>query len=77
MAAYKSGIRNVIIPKENERDLAEFEPELMENITYHPVSSIDEVLALAVVGEDKPAKKPVVTRKKAVKSEHHRPEANA
>ena len=56
MAAYKAGVKHVIIPKENERDLAEFDPELRENITYHPVSSIDEVIALAVVTKEKTAK---------------------
>ena len=67
MAAYKSGVRNVIIPKENERDLAEFETELMENITYHPVSTIEEVLELAIAGDSKPAvKKPSAKRKQAV-----------
>ena len=65
MAAYKSGIRNVIIPKENERDLAEFDSEILENITYHPVSMIDEVIALATVSEKKAVSKPAAPRKKA------------
>ena len=78
MAAYKSGIRNVIIPKENERDLAEFEPELLENITYHPVEMIDEVIALATVAGEKPAEKTVKSRKKAsAKSSDHCAEAGA
>ncbi len=64
MAAYKAGVKHVIIPKENERDLAEFDPELRENITYHPVSSIDEVIALAVVTKEKPAAKSAKGRKK-------------
>ncbi len=65
MAAYKSGIRNVIIPKENERDLAEFDSEILESITYHPVSMIDEVIALATVSEKKAVSKPAAPRKKA------------
>ena len=64
MAAYKAGVKHVIIPKENERDLAEFDPELRENITYHPVSSIDEVIALAVVTKEKPSAKSSKGRKK-------------
>lgn len=64
MAAYKAGVKHVIIPKENERDLAEFDPEIRENITYHPVSSIDEVIALAVVTKEKPAAKSSKGRKK-------------
>ena len=57
MAAYKAGIRHVIIPKENERDLAEFDPEIRDNLTYHPVESIDEVIGLAIVAADKAVKK--------------------
>ena len=68
MAAYKAGVKHVIIPKENERDLAEFDPEIRENITYHPVSSIDEVIALAVVTKEKPAAKSAKGRKKTAKS---------
>lgn len=75
MAAYKSGIRNVIIPKENERDLAEFDSEILENITYHPVSMIDEVIALATVSEKKAVSKPAAPRKKTAKAGTKRPGA--
>ena len=65
MAAYKAGVKHVLIPKENERDLAEFDPELLENITYHPVSTVDEVIALAIASTEKPAEKAHKSRKKA------------
>ena len=65
MAAYKAGVRHVIIPKENERDLAEFDAELLDHITYHPVSNIDEVLSLAIATKEKPAEKTMKSRKKA------------
>nr|WP_316621610.1 endopeptidase La [uncultured Ruminococcus sp.] len=68
MAAYKAGVKHVIIPKENERDLAEFDPEIRENITYHPVPAVDEVIALAVVTKEKPAAKSAKGRKKTAKS---------
>ena len=78
MAAYKAGIRNVIIPKENERDLADFDTELLDNITYHPVATVDEVIALAIVSKDKPAAKTAKSRKKAAaKTAEKRVEANA
>ena len=67
MAAYKAGVKHVIIPKENERDLADFDPEIRESITYHPVSTIDEVLKLAIAEEKKPAAKLKNSRKKAAK----------
>lgn len=77
MAAYKAGIHDVIIPKENERDLAEFDPEIRENISYHPVESVDEVLELALKTEKKSVKKASSPRKKTVKPTAKRPEANA
>ena len=77
MAAYKAGIHDVIIPKENERDLAEFDPEIRENISYHPVESVDEVLELALKTEKKAVKKASSPRKKTVKPSAKRPEANA
>ena len=78
MAAYKSGVKHVIIPKENERDLADFDPEIRENITYHPVETIDEVLALAIVSKKKPAAKTAKnSRKKAAKPASKRVEVTA
>ena len=67
MAAYKAGVHHVIIPKENARDLADFDPEIRVNLTYHPVSTIDEVISLATVQEKKSAVKSTASRKKAAK----------
>ena len=75
MAAYKAGIHDVIIPKENERDLAEFDAEILENIAYHPVETIDEVLELALAAEKKPDKKAPKQRKKTAKADPKRVEA--
>lgn len=68
MAAYKAGVHHVIIPKENERDLSEFDPEIRENLIYHSVTTIDEVIALATVQEKKSAAKSTASRKKTAKS---------
>ncbi|MBR4868642.1 MAG: endopeptidase La [Clostridia bacterium] len=51
MAAYKAGIKTVIIPKENLPDLAEVEDIVKETLTFVGVSTIDEVLPLAFVDE--------------------------
>lgn len=71
MAAYKAGIKNVIIPKENERDLAELDPDIRAGLTFHPVATVDEVIALAVLPLAKPAakaeeKKPVIKARKPI-----------
>ena len=60
-----------------ERDLAEFDAELLEHITYHPVSTVDEVIDLAVVSKEQPAEKSQKGRKKAAaKTADNRAEAS-
>lgn len=49
MAAYRAGIRTVIIPKENEPDLAELDPVVTGAIRFIPVERADEVLKNALI----------------------------
>ena len=49
MAAYKNGLKTVIIPKENESDLEEVEDVVKKSIKFVKVSNISEVLDIAVV----------------------------
>ena len=49
MAAYKAGIRKVIIPQDNYSDLWEIDQTVKENVEFIPVSTIDEVLSVAIV----------------------------
>ena len=48
MAAYKAGCDTVIIPKDNEKDLADINTEVKENVTFVTVSSFDEVMPVAL-----------------------------
>ncbi len=49
LAARRLGINEVIVPKQNAKNINEdLTPELRENLTVHLVSTIDEVLALAL-----------------------------
>jgi ATP-dependent Lon protease len=48
LAARRGGIKTVIIPKENERDLAEIPDNIMVNLDIKAVKWIDEVLAVAL-----------------------------
>lgn len=48
MAAYKHGISTVIIPKQNEADIEEFDEAVKENVTFVPVESFREVISLAI-----------------------------
>ncbi|CAM3933853.1 endopeptidase La [Pseudoalteromonas byunsanensis] len=48
LAAHRGGIKTVVIPKINERDLKEIPQNVLEGLDIHPVTWIDEVLSLAL-----------------------------
>ncbi len=48
LAARRGGIKTVVIPKENERDLKEVPDNIKEDLDIKPVKWIDEVLAIAL-----------------------------
>jgi ATP-dependent Lon protease len=54
LAALRGGITTVLIPAENEKDLAEIPESLKEVLKIVPVSHVDEVLSLALVEPMKP-----------------------
>ncbi|MEM1390497.1 MAG: endopeptidase La, partial [Pseudomonadota bacterium] len=49
LAALRGGIKTVLIPEENEKDLAEIPENVKDGLTIIPVSDINEVLARALV----------------------------
>ncbi len=49
LAALRGGIRTVMIPKENEKDLAEIPDRIKKDLEIRPVEWIDEVLEIALV----------------------------
>ncbi|MBH1992012.1 MAG: endopeptidase La [Sphingomonadaceae bacterium] len=49
LAALRGGIKTVLIPQENEKDLAEIPANIREGLEIVPVSHVDEVLARALV----------------------------
>lgn len=49
LAAYRSGITTIIIPKGNVKDLDEIPQEVKDAVNFIPVSKVDEVLAHALV----------------------------
>lgn len=50
LAAFRAGITEVILPKENEKDLEDIPPEISSQIEIHLVESMDEVLQVALDG---------------------------
>ena len=54
LAAMRGGIKTVIIPEENEKDLVEIPANIKEALTIIPVSHVDEVLKIALANELSP-----------------------
>jgi len=50
LAALRGGIKTVLIPEENRKDLAEIPANIREGLEIIPVSHVDEVLARALTG---------------------------
>ena len=61
LAAHRGGIKTVLIPFENKRDLEEIPDNVIADLDIHPVKRIEEVLTLALQNE--PSGMQVVTAK--------------
>jgi ATP-dependent Lon protease len=70
LAAYRAGLRELILPKSNEKDLRDVPKEVREHITFTFVTSMDEVLRVAllpgpVLNADRPPETDVAARSNA------------
>ena len=63
LAALRAGIKEVIIPKDNEKDLRDMPKVIIDKIKIHPVKFVDEVFTLALKGK---CAKTKTKRKKAL-----------
>jgi len=54
LAAHRAGVKKVLIPKDNEKDLIDIPKKVREDIKIIPVDSADEVLKIALTKELKP-----------------------
>ena len=59
LAAKRGGIKNVIIPKDNQPDLQEIPKQITKSLNIIPVEWIDEVISSALVEEPTPVSKKV------------------
>ena len=48
LAAHRMGLRTIILPKDNEKDLAEIPQEILSSLKMHFVETMDEVLQIAL-----------------------------
>ncbi len=51
LGAYRAGIREIVMPEENEKDLEDILEDVREEMTFHFVKHMDEVLAHTLVKE--------------------------
>lgn len=51
LSAHRAGFTTIILPKDNERDLDDIPESVREELTFIPVTHVDEVLKNAIVGE--------------------------
>jgi ATP-dependent Lon protease len=49
MAAYRAGLRQVLLPKANEKDLRGIPDEVVNSMTFTFVSTMDEIIHLALL----------------------------
>ncbi|MBI1392343.1 MAG: endopeptidase La [Alphaproteobacteria bacterium] len=56
LAALRAGIKTVLIPEENEKDLADIPDNVKNNLTIIPVRTVDDVLGHALTGRLTPIK---------------------
>ena len=54
LAAHRAGIKEVLIPKENEKDLVDMPKKITDDIKISPVEHADQVLKIALTKDLKP-----------------------
>ena len=68
LAALRGGIKHVLIPKDNVKDLEEIPENVKTGLTIHPVKWIDEVLALGLESQPTPWVAPLSTEETQVEA---------
>jgi len=71
LAALRGGIKEVIIPKDNEKDLVEIPDNVKKGLKIHPVKFVDEVFAIAL--KNKPAKSKSVKKTASISNKKNKP----
>ena len=51
LGAVRAGIKEIILPKDNEADLEDIPTEVQERLTFHLVETLDDVIAVALRGD--------------------------
>ena len=54
LAAHRAGIKKILIPSDNEKDLVEIPKNILGDIEISPVKNVDEVIKIALIKKLKP-----------------------
>jgi ATP-dependent Lon protease len=50
LAAHRAGLKNIVLPKDNEKDLADIPKSVLDTLDIYMVETMDEVLKIALAG---------------------------
>jgi ATP-dependent Lon protease len=76
LAAHRAGIKTVILPKRNEKDIAEVPDSAKKGLKITFAETLDEVLPIAFDGNGYPHKRPKAAKKRASKKPANKKSAN-
>ena len=48
LAAHRAGVKNIVLPKDNEKDLADIPKNVLDSLNVYMVQTMDEVLKIAL-----------------------------
>ena len=51
LGAHRAGITHIILPRDNEADIEDIPEDVQKQLTFHPVSTLDEAFAIAIVDD--------------------------
>jgi ATP-dependent Lon protease len=54
IAAHRAGIKTVLLPKDNAKDIPELPERIREDLTLIPVGHLDEILEVALLAATEP-----------------------
>jgi ATP-dependent Lon protease len=63
LAAKRANIKEIILCKDNKRDIEEIKPDYIEGLTFHYVDKMSEVLDIAITSQKVKNAKELTTKK--------------
>lgn len=69
LAAHRAGITNIILPKENEKDLEDLPQDVRDAMTFTLADNMNDVLKVALLKENTKTNKKIYTKKSTIKKD--------